>query len=183
MVISEKGLCAAMNAAFKKKNTGYKVAARLSEKGVEEIVLSAPGWTAIITRENAPRKVLALIVEHMGDLPKEGEAFQVQDKKAQAEILSMAVPEQGTPVAGATVKRTQLNYNGYQIWQRTDDRSVYMMPSQHEGMLDSYNRQVCLTEKGMFCAKGVASQLYVQPLKAQQNELLALHHLAKLQWV
>lgn len=77
MVINEKGLCAAMKAAYKKKSTGYKVAARISENGTEEIVLSAPGWTAIITRENAPRKVMALIVEHVGDLPQAGQAFQV----------------------------------------------------------------------------------------------------------
>ena len=183
MVISEKGLCAAMNVAFKKKSVGYKVAVQRSEKGVEEIVLSAPGWTAIITRENAPQKVLALIVEHMGDLPKEGEAFQVQDKKAQAEILSMAVPDEGDAVVSVTVKRTQLNYNGYQIWQRTNDQKVFMMPAQREDMLDSYNRQVCMTEKGMFCAKGVASRLYIQPLQVAQNEMPALHHLAKLQWV
>ena len=69
MVISETGLCAAMKAAFKKKSTGYKVAARLPKAGKEEIVLSTPEWIAIINRENAPRKVLALIVEHMGDLP------------------------------------------------------------------------------------------------------------------
>ena len=183
MVISEKGLCAAMSAAFKKKNTGYKVAARLSDKGVEEIVLSAPGWTAIVTRENAPRKALALIVEHMGDLPQTGQAFQVQDKKAQAEILSMAVPETGDTAESITVKRTQLNYNGYQIWQRTNDQKVFMMPAQHEDLLDSYNRQVCMTEKGVFCAQGVASRLYIQPLQVAQNEIPALHHMAKLQWV
>lgn len=50
MVISESGLCAAMQAAYKKKSTGYKVASRLSEDGEEEIILSAPDWIAIINR-------------------------------------------------------------------------------------------------------------------------------------
>ena len=184
MVINEKGLCEAMKAAFRKRSTGYKVAAKLSKIGEEEIIISAPGWTAIITRENAPRKVLALIVEHVGDLPQEGQAFQVQDTKAQAEIFDMAVPELETLVAGAEVKRTQLNYNGYQIWQRTDDHTVFMMAPNHENMLDNFKRQVKAMDNGaVFYAEGIASRLYIQPLKVQQNELTALHHLAKLQWV
>ncbi len=183
MVISEKGMCAAMNAAFKKRSTGYKVAARLTEDGEEEIILSTSGWTAIFTRQNVPRKVLALIVEHLGDLPKEGEAYQVKDGDAQAEVFSMAVPDSSEPVAGAIVKRTQLNYIDYQIWQRTDDHSIYMMPSQHEDMLDGFKLQVHVAENGMFYAEGIASRLYIRPLAVQQNELTALHHLAKLQWV
>lgn len=185
MVINEKGLCAAMKAAYKKKSTGYKVAARISEDGAEEIVLSAPGWTAIITRGNAPRKVMALIVEHVGDLPQAGQAFQVQDSNSQAEIFDMAVPPKLEELAaGAVVKRTQLNYNGYQIWQRVDDHTVFMMPPKHEDMLDSYNRQVKVMDNGaLFYTEGIASRLYLQPLSVQQNELTALHHLAKLQWV
>lgn len=184
MVINESGLCAAMKAAYKKKSTGYKVAARITKDGVEEIVLSAPGWTAIITRENAPRKVLALIVEHVGDLPQAGQAFQVQDANSQTEIFDMAIPELEEMVAGALVKRTRLNYDGYQIWQRVDDRTVFMMPPKHEDMLDSYNRQVKAIDNGaLFYTEGIASRLYLQPLQVQQNELTALHHLAKLQWV
>lgn len=183
MVISESGLCAAMKAAYKKKSTGYKVASRLSEDGGEEIVLSAPDWIAIINRENVPRKVLALIVEHVGDLPAEDKAFQVQDAKVQTEIYSMAVPELGTPVEEAAVKRTQLQYNGYQIWQRTDNQNVFMISPKHEDMLDHYNRLVSVAENGMFYAEGTVSRLYLKPLQVMQNELTALHHLAKLKWV
>ena len=95
----------------------------------------------------------------------------------------MAVPDSSEPVAGAIVKRTQLNYIDYQIWQRTDDHSIYMMPSQHEDMLDGFKLQVHVAENGMFYAEGIASRLYIRPLAVQQNELTALHHLAKLQWV
>ncbi len=183
MVISESGLCAAMKAAFKKKSTGYKVASRLSDDGEEEIVLSAPDWIAIINRENAPRKVLALIVEHVGDLPAEDKAFQVQDAKVQTEIYAMAVPKLGEPVKDATVKRTQLQYNGYQIWQRTDNQNVFMISPKNEDMLDHYNRPVSVAENGMFYAEGTVSRLYLKPLQVMQNELTALNHLAKLQWV
>lgn len=92
MVIDEKGLLSAMKDAYKKKSTGYKVAARILEDGDEELIVSAPGWTAFIIRENAPRKVMGLIVEHVGDLPRASEAYQVQDKNVQAEIFKVAVP-------------------------------------------------------------------------------------------
>lgn len=96
----------------------------------------------------------------------------------------MAVPELEELAAGAVVKRTRLNYDGYQIWQRVDDRTVFMMPPKHEDMLDSYSRPVKVMDNGaLFYVEGVASRLYLQPLNVQQNELTALHHLAKLQWV
>lgn len=184
MVIAESGLCAAMKDAFRKKSTGYKVAADiLCATNKEDLIVSAPGWTAFINRENAPRKVLALIVEHMGDLPKAGQAFHVQDDQSQTEILNIAIPDGTGSIAGAFVRRTNLTYNGYQIWQRTDNHNVFMVDPKMEALMDNYNREVILTEDGQFYLKGVASRLYVRPLQVNQNELPALHHLAKLQWV
>lgn len=183
MVVNEKGLLELMKDAFKKKNTGYKVAARIPEDDDEELILSGPGWTAFITRENAPRKVLALIVEHLGDLPREEEAFQVKDKDVQTEIYDVAVPKPAKPVAGAEVRRTSLTYSGYQIWQRTDNCDVFMLSPKLESVMDSYNREVLLTEDGMFYVEGVASRLYLLPLQVKQEDLPALRHLAKMKWV
>ena len=183
MVIDEKALLAVMRDAFKKKSTGYKAAARLTENGEEELILSAPGWSAIVTRENAPRKVMGLVVEHVGDLPRPGEAYQVQDKNVQAEIFSVAVPAPAELVEGAAVKRTNLTYSGYQIWQRTDNLNVFMIPTKFEDMMDNYNRAVRLTENGMFYVEGVSSRLYFLPLKAMENDVPALRHLAKMRWV
>lgn len=183
MVINESGLCAAMRKAFGKKSTGYKVAAQLSPKGERELILSAPGWTAEISRENAPRKVLAMIVEHVGDLPDEGIAFQVKDKDVQTEIYNMAVPDAGAQATGYRVKRSGLTYNGYQIWQQVDNLKVFMVASNIEDIMDNYNREVRITEDGMFYVEGVASRLHIQPLKVEQNELPVVHHLAKMRWV
>lgn len=183
MVIDESGLRAAMTEASKKKSTGYKVADRLTEDDEEEIILSAPGWTAIISRENVPRKILGLIVEHVGDLPSAGEAFQVKDTEAQAEIMKMAVPKPGNIVAGAAVRRTNLTYNGYQIWQRKDNFNVFMLAPKLEDLLVNYNGDIQLTEDGLFFSEGVASKLYIQPLQVMQNDLPVLNHLAKMQWV
>ena len=184
MVINEKGLCVAMKDAFKKRSTGYKVAARFDEHGTDqEIVLSAPGWTVIINRENAPRKVMGLIVEHMGDLPQIGRACHVQDEQTQAEIYDMAVPETAELVSGAGIRRTNLTWCGCQIWQRTDNLEVFMVTPKIEDLLDNYNVTLKLTTAGQFYAEGKASKIYFEPMQVMKDRMVALNHLAKLQWV
>lgn len=183
MIIDEKGLSAAMKQAYKKKSTGYKVAAQRRPGMREEIVLVAPSWTAIITREFAPRKVMGLIVEHLGDLPSVHNAWHVQDEQTQTEIFDMAVPEKAELIPEAEVSRTALNWNGYQVWQRKDNLQVFMIDPRVEDLLVNYNMTVGMTEDGQFYVEGVASKLYFKPLQVMQGEMPALHHLAELRWV
>lgn len=183
MVINEKGLCSAMKDAFKKRSTGYKVAARYNTGVEKEIILVAPEWTAILNWENAPRKAMGLIVEHLGDLPQIERAFHVQDEQTQTEIFDMAIPDASNPIPGVDVRRTQLTWQGYQIWQRTDNMEVFMVSPRLEDLLDNYNMTVKLTEEGELFASGVASRLYIKPLAVMQDKKQALQHLAKVQWV
>ena len=184
MVIDEKGLLALMKDAFRKKSTGYKVACRISEYRVTELVLAGAGWTAVFEREKTPRKVLALIVEHLGDVPMLGQAFQVQDKNTQAEIFDMAVPELPfLQTNKATIARTQVTYMGSRIWQRSDNHKVYMVSEKMENLLANYNLPLSLTDDGKFYTSGAASRVYISPIAAMHNEDTALNHLAKLQWV
>ena len=184
MVVSEKGLVELMKDAFKKKSTGYKVACRMTEQNECEIIVAGPGWTAIIERENTPRKVLALIVEHLGDLPMPGQAFQVQDKQTQAEIFEMAVPE--LPFMLATkeqIARTQLTYKGCRVWQRSDNLNVHLVGEKMEALLANYNVPLTIAENGMFYTCGIASRVYVSRVPVMRNEETALEHLAKTRWV
>lgn len=183
MVINEKGLCAAMKAAVKKKSTGYKVAARYNDGVEQELVLVTPEWTAIMNRETAPRKAMGLIVEHLGDLPQVKQAYHVQDEQTQAEIFDMAVPAETELIPGAGVRRTNLTWCGYQIWQRTDNGDVFMVSPKVEDLLDNYNMELKVTEGGEFYVKGLASELYFKPLQVMKDQMTALHHLSKLRWV
>ena len=183
MVINEKGLCTAMKDAFKKRSTGYKVAFRYNTGAEKEIILVAPEWTAILNWENAPRKAMGLIVEHLGDLPQIDRAWHVQDEQTQTEIFDLAIPEASNPIPGVDVRRTQLNWQGYQIWQRTDNLEVFVVQPRLEDLLDNYNMTVKLTEDGQLFAAGVASRLYIKPLGVMQDKMPALNHLAKMQWV
>ena len=180
MVINESGLCAAMKAAFRKKSTGYKVSSRNNGDGETEIILSAPGWVAIIAKKSAPRKVLALIVEHMGDLPKPGQAFQIQDQQAQSTIYEMAVPALPENTA-AEVKRTTITYKGDRIYQCADN-TVYMVSPKVEALLASTLLPLTMTEREWFCTKGMASTLFLSPEDTMQDETAALGHLEAFRW-
>ena len=185
MVINEKGLIDLMKAAFKKRSTGYKVACRVSNRKECEIVLAGPGWFAVMERENTPRKVLALIVEHLGNLPLIGQAYQVQDKQTQAEIFDMAVPE--LPFLEESnaprIARTQLTYQGYRVWQRSDDLKVHLVSENMEALLLNYNQPLAIADNGMFYTCGAVSRVYISRVPIMRDEYPGLDHLAKQQWV
>ena len=181
MVIDEGALVKAIMEAY--KGPGYKVAARIAAKQKCELVISAPDWVAIIQREHVPRKVLGRIVEHLGELPVMGTAFQVQKKQTQAEIFDMAVPETVALQDGTYMKRTQISYNGHQIWQRSSDLRVYMVDPALEDMMSCYSLSVLFTEDTRLAVLGSVSQLYIKPLPVMHNALPVLEHLSKLSWV
>lgn len=184
MVIDEKGLVARMLDAYRKKSTGYKVACRFTERKVRELVISAPGWVAVMEREHAPRKVLALIVEHLGDVPTAGQAFQVQDKQTQTEIYDMAVPELYLSFDDkAKIARTQLAYQGHRVWQRTDNLNVHLISEKMEALLANYHMPLDISEDGLFYTVGKVSRVYISRVPVMRNEDTALDHLAKRKWV
>lgn len=182
MVIDEKGLLRAMKEAY--KTTGYKVAADNST-GVDMLVIGTPLWVAEIEQDNVPRKVLGLIAEHIGTLPMPGQAWQVHKKETQTEIHNVSVgllEDLKKATASGKIKRTSLNWNGYQLWQCPKTLEVFMVPPGNEDILDNYKREVWLVG-GMLYISGVASKLYISPSKVSQSESAALTHLAGMQWV
>lgn len=183
MVINESGLRAAMADAFRKKSTGYKVALRQLEGKDPEVILSAQDWTVILDRKNAPRKVLALIVEHLGDLPRPEEAFHVKDGSAQTEIYNMAVPAQEKPKANVIIRRTQIAYMGYSIYQSESTGDVYMIPQKLESLLGSKLLPLGLGHDGKLFLAGRASQVYIKPYTPMKDEAHALQNLAKHKWI
>ena len=64
MVINEKGLLRAMKEAY--KSEGYEIKCK-DNSGVQEIEIETTKWRVTCVLKNMPRKVLGMIVEHMGD--------------------------------------------------------------------------------------------------------------------
>ena len=83
-MIDERSLLAAIKDAW--RTGGYSVAGNGGE-----LVLQGSGWLAVLPRGIVPRKVLALLVEHLGEIP-EGAAWKVYKKQgAQAQMVDMAL--------------------------------------------------------------------------------------------
>lgn len=72
-MIDERGLLAAVRSAW--RGGGYEVVGN-----GQELVLRGQGWLAVLPRGIVPWNVLALLVEHLGEIP-EGAAWKVYKKQ------------------------------------------------------------------------------------------------------
>ena len=78
MIIEEKGLVKAIKIAY--RHGGYTV---LNQGG--EVTIYTEGWFVRCLWTKLPRKALAIIVEHMGMIPDDGEAMAIEkDDQPQA---------------------------------------------------------------------------------------------------
>lgn len=124
-MIYEKGLCAAMKAAW--RSGGYEVA------GYGEgntLFINGYRWCAAAPQKQMPRKVLALLVEHVGLIP-EGEAYRVHKKEgAQAIMMDMALEVKDgvekllSEEDAAEIRQTAMTWKGWRVWQKPETQTV-----------------------------------------------------------
>lgn len=119
-MIDERGLLAAVRSAW--RGGGYEVVGN-----GQELVLRGQGWLAVLPRGIAPRKVLALLVEHLGEIP-EGAAWKVYKKQsAQAQMVDMALEavdtirrELESEPNPREAHRTAMTWKNWEVWQTED---------------------------------------------------------------
>ncbi len=119
-MIDERGLLAAVRSAW--RGGGYEVVGN-----GQELVLRGQGWLAVLPRGIAPRKVLALLVEHLGEIP-EGTAWKVYKKQgAQAQMVDMALEavdtirrELESEPNPREAHRTAMTWKNWEVWQTED---------------------------------------------------------------
>ena len=185
MVIDEKGLMRAMKEAY--KELGYKVAVE-DEADIENVIISYPTWTVVIQKDELPRKVLGLIAEHVGEIPKPGTAFQVSKKQTQTEIFSMAMQIVEDFHSGEKerriIRRTSLVMGGFPLWQATSSKVVQVSPDLEDIMLWG-SRIVRLIGEDILMIDDNASRGYIRCTLPKEDsvEMQKLEHLSKLQWV
>ena len=183
MVVSEKGLLRAMKEAY--NGSGYKIACQVSG-GRKELMIGYPGWAVVITMKNVPRKVLGLIAEHLGQIPEEGEAFQVSRKQTQTAILDVAMgiirEMDNEEKERYKVKPTDMVMNGYRLWQREKDYTVVRVDPDREAIMLANGRTVWLFDEDTMMVDGMASRVYIGTSYAP-GVAAALSHLSKLHMV
>lgn len=122
MIIEEKGLVKAIKAAY--RHGGYTA---LNQGG--EVTIYTEGWFVRCLWNKLPRKALAIIVEHMGMIPDDGEAVAIEkDDQPQAVMAGIV----GDDVAGwmggeaaSMASYVPVTFRGYQLFQEVNGRQAY----------------------------------------------------------
>ena len=123
-MIEEKALCAAMKAAW--RGTGYEVFAQ-----EDTLVITTEEMGVEMSRRNASRQVLALLVMHLGEIP-DGTAYSVRKSTgAQQEMLDVAMSHWDgvrNRVDGAerhALRRTPMSWKHRGVWQEEGTCTVH----------------------------------------------------------
>lgn len=186
MVVNDSGLIRAMKDAY--KGTGYTVAG-IANKDAPGIIIIAPLWAVVLRQEVAPRKVLALIVEHAGKLPRENTAFHVrkpsavQDKIYDMAIQPMRVIQQMAKEGELNeIKPTRLTFGGWNIWQQPETLEVKQVHPDRQAVMSFGNGKVYLVSNSLYIEDG-ASAVFVVCETAKDLERPMIQHLEQMQWV
>ena len=116
-MINERALLSALKGEW--KLGGYLVG-----RTEKRLVLSGSNWTLECTMQNLPRKVLALLVEHLGQIPEAGDCWNVSKRAGvQGAILPMKLDTEG----GRPAAPTQLTFGGWRVWQEKDTLRILLM--------------------------------------------------------
>lgn len=134
-MISERGLSAAMRARWRTK-AGYVVA----ESSGRVMILGGP-WAVISSMRALPRKVLAVLVEHLGTLPRSESFYVCKGQDAQCRILEEDLATMGEIMSQAADAKqfclpTPLKLNGYRVWQNLETLKTELMDEAYTAIVD-----------------------------------------------
>ena len=122
MIIEEKGLVKAIKAAY--RHSGYTV---LNQGG--EVTIYTEGWFVRCLWTKLPRKALAIIVEHMGMIPDDGEAMAIEKDDQPQAVMAGIVSDDVTGWMGEEVASmasyVPVTFRGYQLFQEVNGRQAY----------------------------------------------------------
>lgn len=121
-IIQEKGMVRAIKGAY--RHGGYNV---LNLDG--DVVIYTEEWCVRCPWNKLPRKALATIVEHLGMIPENGEAVNIEkDGQPQAIMAGVATEEAaGWTFSPAAVGASYVpvTFRGYQLFQEVNSRQAY----------------------------------------------------------
>lgn len=186
MVVNDKALVREMKEAFKR--WGYTVMVASGDKWV---IGSKDNWTVVIDgQNNVPNEVLALIVLHMGELPKAQQCYRIYkaDKSTciQKEVYKVALEnfeklEKSRPLDDEEVRRTALVYGRRRVWQQLEDKKILLINPRFEGLMDIGGDSMVCTVGEQIYLEGEISCVYISRARGGASEAL-LEHLAQVSW-
>lgn len=183
MVIHEKALVQEMKQAF--KGWGYTVIVRPGDKWV----FKTDGWMVQIDGQgNVPNEVLALIVLHMGELPKKESACRIYKTDTgpaiQKEVFAVAneAIEKLEALARNSeqenIQRTKLALGMFRVWQKEENMEIFLMDPNDTRIIDS--KETVAVGDNIY-AEGDISWVFVH--RRLDGDKAHIDHLAQMQWV
>lgn len=184
-MINEKGLVAAMKDAW--KETRYSVVA-YEENGLERIALHSGAWFVDAPRIHFPRKALALIVEHAGEIP-ENAAYSLSKTGGQ-QLLEKTIALQDIKnvyntmkeTAGMDIEKTRITWDNLEVWQKPEDMEVMLFDAFYLNIID-WKADDFFTEVygQIMVSAGDRSLVIVLPAVSEKDKPY-LSHLSQMQW-
>lgn len=124
-MIDERSLTRAMKESW--RGGGYEVAGYGDGNG-RMLFLDGRAWAALLPRRTCPRKVLALLAEHLGEIP-EASAYRVsKNTGAQNQMMDMPLgtldklQREVAEGKGEEILRTNMVWKGREVWQKENLR-------------------------------------------------------------
>ncbi|MBP3412385.1 MAG: hypothetical protein J6K89_03925 [Oscillospiraceae bacterium] len=179
-MIGEKGLLKAMKAAWKTPQ-GYIFAA------IERsFYIRSEEWEALFPVGLLPRKCLALAVEHIGEIPQDGEAYCCTKKMGAQMVTTAMIYEDKSHLESAEfnetekAERTRLMWDGYELWQEYGSLQVIA--------IDPASREIVSDVKpGRAYARG-SNVIWIDKdmivcVRGKLMPGVARKHLSAMQWI
>lgn len=189
MVVNEKVLVREMKAAY--KGWGYTVMVLDGDKWV---IRSSDAWMVEIDgQDNVPNEVLALIVLHMGYLPKPEQCYRIYKGTkctcVQKEVFAVEVQnwksfgrkQAETADFPVEVRRTALVYGRRRVWQQKESGKILLIDPQFEGLMEVGPESVIRAVGEQIYLAGEISSVTISRARGGANEEL-LEHLAQVKW-
>lgn len=187
MVINEKALVTRMKEAY--KTYGYTVAMD------EDMVYLTNGfWLAGMDIDQVPAEVMGMFGEHIRAIPRSGQAYKVTKDKdgpiVQSRILEDALgvvrqmeqqrAEAYKDILPVVMQRTNLIYDGCQVWQAANVRDIFLIDPR-DAVLLSKTKDVHQVGEGIY-AEDEESMVWVLRVSKDADKTY-LEHLEKINWV
>lgn len=187
MVINEKALVRQVKEAY--KSYGYTVAV-----DEDDVYLTNGFWLAVLDIDQVPSEIMGMFGEHIRDIPRSGDAYKViKDKDSpivQTRMLeeAMSVVRQmerrrAEAYAGnnpAQTLKTNLTYNGNQVWQGKKDQKVFLIDPRYAVLFEK-TADVYRVGEGIY-AEDSDSRLWVLRVN-EDSDKVYLSHMEKISWV
>lgn len=187
MVINEKALVRQMKEAY--KTYGYTVAV-----DGDMVYLTNGFWLAGMDVDQVPSEIMGMFGEHIRDIPGRGDAYKVTKGKdgpiVQTRILEEALgvvrqlaARRGDAFSDDThiqMRKTNLTYDGYQVWQSETDKEVFLIDPRYAVMIDKKLKAFRVGE-GIY-AEDEESVMWVLRV-SDETDKVYIWHLQEISWI